>query len=108
MAKIFTKVKTIHHLIDGFEKLLQHIERTPDIDKIIPWRIDRQQKWSSTKRFKISYRTPSGLKCIMSQWSTAQELFLIYLKEKEAEVLTHITQTTKNFPDIELKNAITI
>jgi hypothetical protein len=28
-------------------------------------------------RFRVSYETESGIKCIMSKWASAQELFVI-------------------------------
>lgn len=74
---MFKKVKTTHHILDDFHKLLLAIEKHPAISRIIPGRISRQQKWSSKLGFKISYFTPSGLKCLMTKWATAQELFVI-------------------------------
>ncbi|NOZ44875.1 MAG: hypothetical protein GXP45_07180 [bacterium] len=44
MKQKFQKVKTEHHLIEGFDKLLLTIEKHPLIRKIIPGRISRQQK----------------------------------------------------------------
>jgi len=38
-----------------------------DINRIIPGRISRQQKGSSTMRFRITIPTNSGFKCIMSK-----------------------------------------
>jgi len=73
----FAKVKTTHHILPDFEKLLLAIEKLPVISRIIPGRISRQQKWSSKLGFKISYVTPSGLKCLMTKGATAQELFVI-------------------------------
>jgi len=73
----YQKVKTEHHILPEFKKLLLTIEKHPHIHRIIPWRINRQQKWSSELFFKISYPTASWLKCIMSKWSTAQELFIV-------------------------------
>ncbi len=73
----FTKVKTTHHILPEFHAFLAEIEQLPDIQRIIPGRISRQQKGSSELRFRVSYFTASGLKCMMSKGSTAQELFII-------------------------------
>ena len=73
----FQKVKTEHHILKEFHKLLSQIEKITQIHRIIPGRVNRQQKGSSQARFKISYDTHSGIKCIMSKGSTAQELFII-------------------------------
>jgi hypothetical protein len=73
----FQKVKLEHHILPDFAKLLLEIEKDSKIIRIIPWRISRQQKWSSEMRFRVTIPTKSGFKCIMSKWSTAQELFVI-------------------------------
>jgi len=61
----YQKVKTEHHILPEFKKFLFIIEKDPIIHRIIPGRINRQQKGSSEIAFKISYPTSSGLKCIM-------------------------------------------
>jgi hypothetical protein len=62
------------------------IEKDPAILRIIPGRINRQQKGSSDIWFRISYPTSSGIKCIMCKWSTAQEIFVV-CNDKETERL---------------------
>lgn len=71
------KIKREHHILKEFEKFLQKIASLPEIQKIIPWRIKRQQKWTSQLRLSFSYETNSGLKFLMKKGSTAQELFII-------------------------------
>jgi len=44
MRTKFKKVKTEHHILSDFQKLLLEIEKNPDISRIIPGRISRQQK----------------------------------------------------------------
>jgi len=44
MRSKFKKVKMEHHIIPEFAKLLFEIEKNPDISRIIPGRISRQQK----------------------------------------------------------------
>ena len=82
----YQKVKTEHHILPEFKKFLLLIEKDPAILRIIPGRINRQQKGSSDIGFKISYPTSSGIKCIMCKWSTAQEVFVV-CNEKETERL---------------------
>lgn len=88
----FSKTKTVHHILPEFHKFLLEIEKQPLISKIIPWRISRQQKWSSELRFKISYTTLSWIKCIMSKGATAQELFII-CNEKDTETIIKYIDT---------------
>lgn len=90
MKSPFTKIKTEHHILKEFHKMLQEIEKHPAIHRIIPGRIDRQQKKSSVERFRISYPTTQGLKCIMSKWSTAQELFIISDSNNYDTIVEHI------------------
>ncbi len=101
MKQKFQKVKTEHHLIEWFDKLLLEIEKHPLIKRIIPGRVDRQQKWSAKKRFRVTYATPSGVKCIMSQGATAQELFIICPKEHSDEIKEYLREILKKFNDID-------
>lgn len=86
----FQKVKTEHHILSEFKKLLLIIEKHPAINRMIPGRINRQQKWSSEVFFKITTDTPSGFKCIMCKWSTAQELFIICDSKETNNIKTYI------------------
>lgn len=83
----FKKVKTEHTIMTEFIKILLEIEKNDMIDRIIPGRISRQQKWSSQLRFRVSYQTESGIKCIMSKWASAQELFLICNDENKIKLI---------------------
>lgn len=93
----FKKTKTEHHIIQDFKKLLIEIEKNEDIIRIIPWRIDRKQKGSSEKIFRITIPTNSGFKCIMSKWSTAQELFVIFDKENFEKISNYIKDSVEKF-----------
>lgn len=95
MRNKFQKVKMEHHIIPEFAKLLLEIEKDPDISRIIPGRISRQQKWSSEMRFRITIPTNSGFKCIMSKWATAQELFVICDQKDVELVQKHIKNKVK-------------
>lgn len=87
MKTKFKKVKTEHHILPEFQGFLLEIEQHEKITRIIPGRISRQQKGSSERRFSISYPTATGIKCIMSKGSTAQELFVI-CSEKDKELIS--------------------
>lgn len=80
----------VHHIITDFTKLLLEIEKHEDINRIIPGRISRQQKWSSIMKFRITIPTQSGFKCIMSKWATAQELFVICNLKKSDNIKEYI------------------
>ncbi len=97
MRSKFKKVKTEHHIIPDFAKLLLEIEKNPDISRIIPGRISRKQKWSSEIRFRITIPTSSGFKCIMSKWATAQELFITCNQKKSDSIKKSILDSVKSF-----------
>ncbi len=97
MRTKFKKVKTEHHILSDFQKLLLEIEKNPDISRIIPGRISRQQKWSSAMRFRITIPTDSGFKCIMSKWATAQELFVVCNPENSDSIKNNIKEVVKSF-----------
>ena len=97
MKTTFTKIKTEHHILKEFHKMLQEIEKHPAIHRIIPGRIDRKQKKSSIERFRISYPTDQWLKCIMSKWSTAQELFIISDSLDYQDITNHIAQLKEKY-----------
>ena len=91
MAKIkFQKVKTEHTIMEEFHKILLKIEKDPAIIRIIPGRISRQQKWSSDLRFRVSYETDSWIKCIMSKWASAQELFVICKDDSKVDLINFL------------------
>ena len=77
MKVSFKKVKTEHTILSEFIPFLIHLEREACIQRIIPWRIHRQQKGSSELRFSVSIPTATGRKAKMSKGSTSQELFII-------------------------------
>lgn len=86
----FHKVKTEHTILKEFHKFLQHIEKIPEIQRIIPGRINRIQSGKSEVHINFSYITPSGLKYNMCKGSTAQEVFVVCTKEAEELVKQQI------------------
>ena len=93
----FQKVKTEHHILPEFHKILQEIEKNPKVKRIIPWRISRQQKGSSQTNFRISYWLHSGLRAIMSKWATAQELFILCDEADKENVKSDIEKNVECF-----------
>ena len=77
MKYISGKIKKEHHILKEFQKFIEEIEKIPTIQKIIPWRIYRQQSGSSHKTITFSYFTISWMKFNLKKGSTAQELFIV-------------------------------
>lgn len=73
----FIKVKTEHHILKEFHWFLREIEKITQIQRIIPWRIVREQSGRWEMRINFSYTTPTGLKYKLCKGSTAQEVFVI-------------------------------
>lgn len=79
------KIKTEHHILSEFHTIIKTIANLLPVQKIIPWRINRQQKGSSHMTMTYSYNTTSGLKYLIKKWSTAQEIFITCkIEDKEA------------------------
>lgn len=93
MKSSFKKVKTEHTILPEFYRFLQKIEALEEVQRLIPGRIQRQQKSSSALRFSISYPTHTGLKAKMSKGATSQELFIIC----PPEIQTTIEQLRNSF-----------
>ena len=97
MKITYEKVKTEHHILSEFKKFLLLIEKDSIIHRIIPGRINRQQKGSSDIAFKISYPTSSGIKCIMCKGSTAQEIFFVCASENTEALILRLRQAFDDF-----------
>jgi hypothetical protein len=97
MKSTFSKIKTEHHILAEFHPFLRELETLSQIQRIIPGRIDRKQKKSSIERFRISYTTSNGTKCIMSKWSTAQELFIIHNPNDKQYIDDYIAQLKQKY-----------
>jgi len=97
MKSKFTKIKTEHHILEEFHPFLRELEQQEHIQRIIPGRIERKQKKSSIERFRISYPTPNGTKCIMSKGSTAQELFIIHDNSNDKDIGDYIAQLKEKY-----------
>lgn len=73
-----------------FIPLLHALEKIPEVQRIIPGKIARQQSGSSFLGVTYSYNTPSWLKYMMKKWGTAQELFVTCAEEATENVLLAI------------------
>ena len=93
----FVKVKTEHHILKEFHWFLREIEKLAEIQRIIPWRIVREQSWRSSQRINFSYPTPTGLKYKLCKWSTAQEVFVIVVQWTEQIVQDSIAIISKKY-----------
>lgn len=96
----FLKVKTEHHILKEFHPFLREIEKIAEIQRIIPWRIVREQSGRSELRINFSYLTSTGLKYKLCKWSTAQEVFIIVNKNTEGIVQTTITTISKKYTSL--------
>jgi len=91
------KIKKEHHILKEFDKFLKEIEKIKEIQKIIPWRIARQQKGSSKLLISFSYFTNSGLKYKIKKGSTAQELFIVCNQKDKENIQKKIEKIIKNY-----------
>ena len=94
---MFIKVKTEHHILKEFHWFLREIEKLDNIQRIIPWRIVREQSWRSSQRINFSYLTGTGLKYKLCKWSTAQEIFVIVKQGTEEWVQESIAMISKKY-----------
>lgn len=94
---MFSKVKTVHHILKEFHGFLKELEKIENIQRIIPWRIVREQSGRWELRISFSYLTPTGLKYKLCKWSTAQELFVIVIKGTEKSVEDEIAIISKKY-----------
>ena len=91
------KIKKEHHIMKEFEEFLQKISNYQEIQKIIPWRISRQQKSSSHKIVSFSYFTNSWLKLKIKKWATAQEVFVVCNENDKNILKNKILKTIGEF-----------
>ena len=84
------KIKKEHHSLKEFADTFNRIAAIKEVQRIIPGRISRQQKWTGNKHINFSYTTHSWLKLTMKKWWTAQEVFVICKQEDTASLLEHM------------------
>lgn len=89
------KIKQEHTIMKEFHPFLEEIAHIPEIQRIIPGRINRKQSWSSTMYITFSYPTITWLKYKLSKGSTSQELFVVAEKSQRDSIqksIAHIIQ----------------
>jgi len=89
------KIKKEHHILKEFEKFIEEIAKIESIQKIIPWRIYRQQSGSSHKTITFSYFTISWMKFNLKKGSTAQELFIVCNQNNKEKTKNEIEKIIK-------------
>ena len=78
------KTKRQHGMIKGLSRLLQKIEDWPEIQSIIPGRIEKANE-KGPIRLRVNYETRSGLKAIARGEGAVQEVFFV---TNQPDVLT--------------------
>jgi len=81
------KIKREHGILKDFHKILKKLAEEERVDRLIPWRISRQQKSTSDFRLTFQYMTTAGCKMLMKKWATVQELFVICDTTVESDVI---------------------
>lgn len=97
MTKTLEKLKSEHTILPEFIAFLERLAKHPEIQRIIPGRIARQQKGSALLRCSISYPTLTGLKLKLSKGATAQEVFIVTVQDQELVLAERILQEWQTF-----------
>lgn len=84
------KIKKVHTILPEFSRALEVFGLIPEVMRVIPGRISRQQKGSSHKKISFSYFTDAGMKLIVKKGATAQEVFIICKKEDKDKIYDRI------------------
>lgn len=85
-------IKSEHHIMKDFHKFLELVIKIEWVNRIIPWRISRQQKWTSNLIVTVSYFTNTWLKLLLKKWATVQEVFVVIKKQNENNILEKIQE----------------
>jgi len=96
---VHKKIKTEHHILKQFHKMLKKIAKLDEIKRIVPGRIvntssSRSLHNNKIARFTLSYETESGLKYMMKYGATSQECFIICSKEEKTILQAKIQKIT--------------
>jgi len=77
-------IKREHHILEGFEELLEELVKLGLVRSIIPGRITTTPKGVGGKyRITYQYDTEAGAKLLLKKGSTVQEAFVITDKREE-------------------------
>ncbi len=88
-------IKREHHIIEGFDKLLEELIKLGLVEAVIPGRITTTPKGVGGKhRITYQYDTEAGAKLLLKKGSTVQEAFVI--TQKREELKKYLKQKYKN------------
>jgi hypothetical protein len=73
----FGRIKRQHGRVEGLDAILDRIvKQCPFVSRIVPGRI-KVRRGNGSRKLKLQYNTPAGLKCLYLGAGTVQEVFLI-------------------------------
>jgi hypothetical protein len=80
----FGRVKRQHGRIEGLDAILDRIvKECPFVSRIVPGRI-KVRRGNASRKLKLQYQTPAGLKCLYLAAGTVQEVFMICSDREKA------------------------
>ncbi len=87
------KIKKEHHILEGFEKILNKMSQEIPIKAIIPGVINKVNKANKGDlRITFQYPTHTGAKILLKKGSSVQECFVVI---EEIEILKEYIQQEK-------------
>jgi len=73
----FGRIKRQHGRVEGLDVILDRIvKQCPYVSRIVPGRI-KVRRGNGSRKLKLQYQTPAGLKCLYLGAGTVQEVFMI-------------------------------
>jgi hypothetical protein len=80
----FGRIKRQHGRVEGLDPILDRIvKQCPFVSRIVPGRI-KVRRGNSSRKLKLQYETPAGLKCLYLGAGTVQEVFIICTDKPKA------------------------
>jgi len=87
------KIKKEHHILEGFEKILNKMSQEIPVKAIIPGVINKVNKANKGDlRITFQYPTQTGAKILLKKGSSVQECFVVI---EEIEILKEYLQQEK-------------
>jgi len=73
----FGRIKRQHGRVEGLDAILDRIvKQCSFVSRIVPGRI-KVRRGNGSRKLKLQYNTPAGLKCLYLGAGTVQEVFVI-------------------------------
>jgi hypothetical protein len=80
----FGRIKRQHGRVEGLDAILDRIvKQCPFVSRIVPGRI-KVRRGNGSRKLKLQYQTPAGLKCLYLGAGTVQEVFMICSDSRKA------------------------